>query len=123
MAVTLVARVQLTTMEPTVLYPIDGGDEQRIAMLAGIVQIVSTALERTDDAEKANMHFMKSERGVIGYSKKGSSVIICEGDSESETSDALKAVLDSKNGSSTDISKKIDKIIQQRGKEIGDLWK
>ena len=123
MVVSLVAKVMLTTMEPTVLYPTDGGDEQRIAMLAGIVQLVSTALERTDDADKANLQFMKSERGVIGYCKQGPSVIICEGDSEFETSDALKAVLSSPDGSDVEISKKLDKIIQRRGKEIGDLWK
>ena len=124
MAVTLVAKVMLTTMEPTVLYPTGGGDEERIAMLTGIIQIVSTALERAgDDAEGSNIHFMKSGRGVIGYCKQGPTVVICEGDSESETNDALKAVLSSLNGSDIDISKKLDKIIQQRGKEIGDLWK
>ncbi|MGY5881125.1 MAG: hypothetical protein RTV31_12795 [Candidatus Thorarchaeota archaeon] len=123
MVVSLVAKVMLTTMEPTVLYPIDGGDEERIAMLAGIVQLVSAALERSDDSDTRTLHFMKSERGVIGYCKQGPSVIICEGDSESETNDALKAVLGSLNGSDIDISKKLDKIIQKRGKEIGDLWK
>lgn len=123
MAVTLVAKVMLTTMEPTVLYPADGGDEQRIAMLAGIVQLVSTALERSGGSDASAIHFMKSERGVIGYCKQGPSVILCEGDSESETNDALKAVLGSLNGSNSDISKKLNKIIQKRGKEIGDLWK
>jgi hypothetical protein len=125
MAVTLVAKVVLTTMEPTVLYPTDGVDEQRIAMLAGIVQLVSAALERSQesDAEECAVHFMKSERGVIGYCKQGPTLVICEGDSEAETNDALKAVLSSLNGSNVDISKKLDKIVQHRGKEIGDLWK
>jgi hypothetical protein len=122
MTVTLVAKVMLTTMESTVLYPIDGGDEQRIALLAGIVQLVSAALERSEDSNACEIHYMKSERGVIGYCKQGPVVIICEGDSESETNDALKAVLGSLNGSDVDISKKLNKIIQQRGKEIGDLW-
>ena len=123
MAVTLVAKVMLTTMEPTVLYPTDGGDEERIAMLTGVIQLVSTALERSGDSSESSLHFMKSERGVIGYCKEGPTVVICEGDSESETNDALKAVLNSLNSSDTDISSKLSKIIQKRGKEIGDLWK
>ena len=123
MAVTLVAKVMLTTMEPTVLYPTDGGDEERIAMLTGVIQLVSTALERSGDSSESSLHFMKSERGVIGYCKQGPTVVICEGDSESETNDALKAVLNSLNSSDTDISSKLSKIIQKRGKEIGDLWK
>ena len=123
MTVTLVAKVMLTTMEPTVLYPSDGGDEERIAMLTGIIQLVSAALDRTDDTEGTNIHFMKSGRGVIGYCKQGPTVVICEGDSESETNDALKAVLGSLNGSDIDISKKLNKIIQHRGQEIRDLWK
>jgi hypothetical protein len=123
MAVTLIAKVMLTTMEPTVLYPTEGGSEERIAMLTGIIQLVSTALERSGDSDEATPHFMKSERGVIGYCKQGPTVIICEGDAESETKDALKAVLDSLNGSNEDISKKLDKIVHKRGKEVGDLWK
>ena len=123
MAVTLVAKVVLTTMEPTILYPAEGGSEERIAMLTGIIQLVSAALERSGDTEGTNIHFMKSGRGVIGYCKQGPTVVICEGDSEAETNDALKAVLGSLNGSDIDISKKLDKIVQKRGKEIGDLWK
>lgn len=123
MAVTLVAKVILTTMEPTVLYPSDGSSEERIAMLTGIIQLVSAALERSGDSDASTTHFMKSGRGVIGYCKQGPTVIICEGDTEAETNDALKAVLGSLNGSVSDITKKLDKIIQKRGKEIGDLWK
>jgi len=123
MVVTLVAKVKLTTMEPKVLYPADSVDEERIAMLAGIVQLVSAALDRTQDTSETDIHFMKSGRGVIGYSKQGPSVIICEGDSESETNDALKSVLNSLNDSDVDISKLLEKTIQKRGKEIGELWK
>ncbi len=123
MVVSLVAKVVLTTMEPTILYPTEGGSEERIAMLTGIVQLVSAALERSGDSDERTPHFMKSERGVIGYCKQGPTVIICEGDGESETNDALKAVLSSLNGSDVDISNKLNKIIQKRGKEIGDLWK
>lgn len=123
MVVTLVAKVMLTTMEPTVLYPTDGGDEERIAMLTGVIQLVSTALERSGNSSETSFHFMKSDRGVIGYCKQGPTVIICEGDSESETNDAMKAVLGSLNSSDSDISSKLNKIIQKRGKEVGDLWK
>ncbi len=124
MAVTLVAKVQLTTMEPTVLYPTGGGDEERIALLTGIIQLVSAALDRTgDDADSCSPRFMKSERGVIGYCRQDTSVVICEGDTESETSDAMSAVLSSLHASAEDIAKKLDKIIHKRGKEIGDLWR
>ena len=125
MAVTLVAKVQLTTMEPTVLYPTGGGDEERIAMLTGIIQLVSAALDRSGEVgvEASAPRFMKSKRGVIGYLKQGSTVIICEGDAESETHDALNAVLGSLNASAEEIAKKLDKIVQKRGKEIGDLWR
>jgi hypothetical protein len=125
MAVTLVAKVQLTTMEPTVLYPTDGGDEERIALLTGIIQLVSAALDRSgdSDSEACVPRFMKSDRGVIGYCKQGPTVIICEGDGEAETSDALRAVLGSLNSSVTEIAKKLDKVVHKRGKEIGDLWR
>ncbi len=125
MAVTLVARVQLTTMEPTVLYPIGGADEERIALLTGVIQLVSAALDRSGDsnADACTPRFMKSERGVIGYCKQGPTVVICEGDGEAETNDALKAVLGSLDSSDIDIAKKLDKYVQKRGKEIGDLWR
>lgn len=125
MAVTLVAKVQLTTMEPTVLYPKDGGDEERIALLTGIVQLVSAALDKSglSETEASESRFMKSERGVIGYCKQGPTVILCEGDTESETDDALKAVLSSLGSSASKISEKLDKMIRKRGKEIGDLWR
>lgn len=125
MAVTLVAKVQLTTMEPTVLYPTGGADEERIALLTGIIQLVSAALDRSGDSDVdgSTLRFMKSDRGVIGYCKQGPTVIICEGDGESETSDALRAVLGSLGSSDSDIAKKLDKIVHKRGKEIGDLWR
>lgn len=125
MVVTLVAKVQLTTMEPTVLYPKDGGDEERIALLTGIVQLVSAALDKSglSETETSDSRFMKSERGVIGYCKQGPTVILCEGDTESETDDALKAVLSSLGSSASKISEKLDKMIRKRGKEIGDLWR
>lgn len=125
MTVTLVAKVQLTTMEPTVLYPTGGGDEERIAMLTGVIQLVSAALDRSGDVgiDACSPRFMKSDRGVIGYCKQGATVVICEGDAESETHDALHAVLGSLSATADEIAKKLDKIIHKRGKEIGDLWR
>ena len=125
MVVTLVAKVQLSTMEPTVLYPSGGVDEERIAMLTGVIQLVSAALDRSDDTDTdvCSPRFMKSERGVIGYCKQGPLVVICEGDGESETKDALTAVLSTENATTEDIVKKLEKIIHKRGKAIGDLWK
>ena len=125
MAVTLVARVNLTDMDTTFLYPKDGRNEERIALLTGIIQLVSAALDRSggSDQEVGTPNYMKSERGVIGYCKQGKHVIIVEGDSEPETADALKAALSSNGGSDIEFQASIDKSVRKRGKEIGDLWK
>ena len=125
MAVTLVARVNLTNMDTTFLYPKDGRNEERIALLTGIVQLVSTALDRSGNSDEAVCapNYMKSERGVIGYCKVGKGVIIVEGDTEPETSDALKAALNSADASDIEIQANIEKSVHKRGKEIGDLWK
>ncbi|MHA2424920.1 MAG: hypothetical protein ACXAEF_09045 [Candidatus Thorarchaeota archaeon] len=125
MAVTLVARVNLTNMDTTFLYPKDGRNEERIALLTGIVQLVSAALDRSGNSDTAvgAPNYMKSERGVIGYCKQGKGVIIVEGDTEPETADALKAVLGSGDDSDIEIQANIEKSVHKRGKEIGDLWK
>ena len=47
MAVRLVARVNLETMDSKVICPRDEMREERIALLTGIVQLVSAALSRT----------------------------------------------------------------------------
>lgn len=125
MAVSLVARVNLSNMETTFLYPKDGRNEERIALLAGIIQLVSTALDRSgnSDEEICTPNYMKSERGVIGYCKQGKHVIIVEGDSEPETADAVKAAISASEGSDAEIQANIEKSVHKRGKEIGDLWK
>ncbi len=125
MAVTLVARVNLSNMDTTFLYPKDGRNEERIALLTGIIQLVSAALDRAGaiDEENSAPNYLKSERGVIGYCKQGKDVIICEGDSEPETSDALKAALNASGASDMEIQANIEKVVQKRGKEIGDLWR
>lgn len=102
-------------MEPTIIYPDDGGSEERIALLTGIIQLVSAALEMSDAVtNECAPRFMKSESGVIGYCSKDKYIIICEGDEEEETDNALRAVM----GEST-----IEKEVKKRGNEIGDLWR
>ncbi len=125
MVVRLVAKVQADNMEPTVLYPVDGVDQERIALLTGIVQLVSAALQRSGPSTLGEFtpNFMKSERGVIGYCSMGSYLIICEGDNEEETGSALKAAYDGRDLSKMDFAQKDMKEVQQRSREMGDLWK
>ena len=111
-------------MEPTVIYPVDGGSEERIALLTGIVQLVSAALEMSlETSDECAPRFMKSERGVIGYCTTETHIIICEGDTEKETKDALRAVLSGNNVSNELLASKIEKAVKKRGDEIGDLWR
>jgi len=112
-------------METTFLYPKEGKNEERIALLTGIIQLVSAALDRSGAAneEIGTPNYLKSERGVIGYCKQDTHVIITEGDSEPETADALKAALGAEGTSDVEIQARIEKSVHKRGKEIGDLWK
>jgi hypothetical protein len=100
-------------------------EEERIALLTGIVQLVSAALERSGARDSAIRipRFMKSDKGVIGYFSVEGQVVICEGDTEAETGDALKAVLASPDASGEQLKSKIERTVQRRGKEIGDLWR
>lgn len=122
MAIRMVVKVQLDNMTPTVLYPIEGFDQERIAMLTGIIQLVSAALEMRQ-SKPDQPRFMKSEQGVIGYYQKEPFLIICEGDNENETEEALKAVIDDLDISGEALSSRLESIVKQRGKEIGDLWR
>ncbi len=109
-------------MQAVVLYPPEEVDQERIAMLTGIIQLVSAALKMSD-ADSSHPQFMKSENGVIGYCQVEPFLVICEGDSESETEDALKAVMDDIEISKKELSSKIERAVKQRGREIGDLWR
>jgi len=117
--------VKLADMSSTVLYPHEQVEEERIALLTGIVQLVSAALERSGmrDAPIKVPRFMKSDKGVIGYCTVDGRIIICEGDTETETGEALKAVLTSSSGSREELRSRIEKTVKARGKEIGDLWR
>jgi hypothetical protein len=124
MAIRLVAKVHVDTMEPTILYPIDGGNEERIALLTGIIQLVSAALEMSQKSSNdCAPRFMKSERGVIGYCTMKSHIVICEGDEEGETNETLKAAISKENLSDAQFASKIEKAVKKRGNEIGDLWR
>ncbi|MHA1654466.1 MAG: hypothetical protein ACTSYX_05970 [Candidatus Thorarchaeota archaeon] len=124
MAVRLVARVNLETMDSKVIYPRDEMREERIALLTGIVQLVSAALSRTGGSGTGGRPmFMKSERGVIGYCSVDETLFICEGDGEREVGDALSAVMKEPNASDDALSSRVDSILKRRGREIGDLWK
>ncbi len=123
MVIRMVARFKLESTESTVIYPRDESHEQRIALLAGIVQLVSSALERSDNRRVENTPmFMKSENGVIGYALVGSEIFICEGDGEREVGDVLKAILKRPNAGDDELYSGVDHEIRRKGKEIGDLW-
>jgi hypothetical protein len=120
----LVAKVLIDTMEPTILYPIDGGSEERIALLTGIIQLVSAALEMSQNSsDECAPRFMKSERGVIGYCTTKLHIVICEGDEENETKEALKAAISGEHAFDAQLVSKIEKTVKKRGSEIGDLWR
>lgn len=123
MVLRLMARVDLDQMDFEVVHPATDPDEERIAKLTGIIQLVSHALERNNSSNPSAPMFMKSEGGVVGYCQIDDYVIICEGDTERETEDALKAVMSSDSVSVNDIEDSIERVVQKRGKEIGDLWR
>jgi hypothetical protein len=112
----------LDNMEPTILYPVGENQAERIALLTGIVQLVSAALTRSG-TDACEPHFMKSDRGVIGYCQMEPFLIICEGDNERETEEALKAVTSSAGASDAEITSKLDSHLKRTGREIGDLWR
>jgi len=125
MVVRLVARVKLSDMSSTVLYPREEVDEERIALLTGIIQLVSAALEKSGSLQSraGELRYMKSDRGVIGYCSAGGDVLICEGDAENETGETLKALVKSPDASVEQLKLRIQKTAKTRAKEIGDLWK
>ena len=125
MVVRLVARIHVDDLKPEVIYPRGDRQDERIAKLTGIVQLVSVALERSDvsDEKKDTPMYMKSESGVIGYCQLDEHILICEGDAERETADALRVVIERSSSSAEELSKKVQGVLEKRGKEIGDLWR
>ncbi len=124
MVVRLVARVELETMDSKLIYPQDETREERIALLTGITQLVSAALSRTGGSgTKGQTLFMKSDRGVIGYLPTDDVLYICEGDGEREVGDVLKTIWSQRTASDEKLASEVDKALQRRGRELGDLWR
>jgi hypothetical protein len=123
MVVKLVVRLDLNDMSSIVLYPRDEEKEERVALLSGIVQLVSAALDRSEGSYASGTpHFMKSDRGVVGYISDDDSVLICDGDSEGETGDLLKSIVKSNCSTDDERVQHIERILRKRGKEISSLW-
>lgn len=125
MTIKLVVRVEMCDMSSKVLFPRDDTTEERAALLAGIVQLVSVALKREQDADAAlgRPHFMKSDKGVIGYAQTTDGFLyICESENENEAGDVLKAAVDAVHATEEEIIKRIEKVMRRRGGEIAGLW-
>lgn len=123
MVLRLAARVELDDMDFDVIYPDTEPDEEKIAKLTGIVQLVSHALESSESSNPCAPMFMKSEHGVIGYCQVDGYVMICEGDTERETEDALRALLNSPTANAVELEENLERVVNKTGKEIGDLWR
>jgi hypothetical protein len=121
----LVAKVNTPDMSFDLLYPLDERKDERIAILAGIVQLVTAALGRDGPAGTSERQpfYMKSSRGVVGYFLDGDCLYICEGDHEGETGDALEALMKELDDCKDDLSGRIKEVVEEPGKELGDLWK
>jgi hypothetical protein len=123
MVVKLVVRLDLNDMSSIVLYPRDEEKEERVALLSGIVQLVSAALDRSEESYATGTpNFMKSDKGVVGYVAKDDSVLICDGDSEGETGDLLKSIIKSSYSNDDELVQYIERLLRKRGKEISSLW-
>ncbi|MBD3408349.1 MAG: hypothetical protein GF411_19655 [Candidatus Lokiarchaeota archaeon] len=124
MVIRLVVKVALDDMSSTVLYPVGEEKAERIALLTGIVQLVSAALERDDIQEipSDQPHFMKSDRGVISYSQVGGTLFICEADNENEAGECVRSVAKEPDASTEELTTRIEKVASKRGREISDLW-
>ncbi len=124
MVVRLVARVDLDSMDSKVIYPKEESRDERVALLTGIIQLVTAALSRTGGAGTGGQPmFMKSERGVIGYLTVDDSLLICEGDGEREVGDALKAIMKVPTAADDELYSRVESELKKRGREIGDLWR
>ena len=123
MVVGLVARVQMETMASKVLYPLEEHKEERVALLAGIVQLVQAALEQQDVTMKdSDIHYMKSGTRVVGYFLDRSSVYIVEGEDENESGSVMKLIIRMLGDSEANVVRALQKALRKRGAEISSLW-
>ena len=124
MVVRMVVKVKLDNMESEVLYPSEVQSVERMALLTGIVQLVSTALQR--DGFSATIsespNYMKSEKGVVGYIQLAEYLYISEADSEKESGSILSLILKNRNASETWLVELISRALRKRGEEISSLW-
>ena len=123
MVVRMVVQVELDNMESRVLYPPEEQSAERVALLTGIVQLVSTALQREDSAtELDSPNYMKSDKGVVGYVQRMGLLFICEADNEKESGSVLSLILENINSAEEWLTHLITKALRKRGREISSLW-
>ncbi|MEM2142442.1 MAG: hypothetical protein QXS20_01375 [Candidatus Thorarchaeota archaeon] len=122
MTVRFVARVELDAMKAHELYPREVDNEERVALLAGVVQLIQAALAQMGENAENRVHFMKSGTGVIGYAQTRNTVFFSEADDEREARDILNLVLDMRNAEESEIIKAIEESLNRPGSEIGSLW-
>jgi len=124
MVVRMVARVLLDTMASKVLYPPEEQSSERVAILAGIVQLTTAALERTGEmeGEVPRLHYMKSDRGTIGYVQINDNLYICEADNEKEAGSIMNLIIDCSDETENDLIERISKTLRKRGREISSFW-
>jgi len=123
MVVRMVVRVELNEMGSKVLYPPEEQSAERIALLTGIVQLVSTALKRDGGtAPTETPNYMKSDKGVVGYIQRTDNLYICEADNEKEAGLVLSIVVDNPDASEDYLISTITKALRKRGREISSLW-
>ncbi len=124
MVVRMVARVMLDNMESKVLYPPEEQSSERVALLTGIVQLVSTALKRDGPTpvESNTPSYMKSGKGVVGYVQRAKHLFICEADSEKEANPVLSLIMENENASEDWLTQIVTKALRRRGREISSLW-
>ncbi|MFW9921619.1 MAG: hypothetical protein ACFFED_18605 [Candidatus Thorarchaeota archaeon] len=123
MVVRMVARVELDTMASKPLYPPEVTSEQRVALLTGIVQLVQTALQSDGvDSAQGVSHYMKSDKGVVGYMQCNDNLFICEADNEKEAGVVLDIILERSREKDENIVKLLEKALRKRGRELSSLW-
>ncbi len=127
MVVRMVARVVMDTMASKVMYPPEEQGSERVALLAGIVQLITSALERAGDqtievVEEVRPQYMKSDRGTVGYVQFKDKLFICETDNEKEAGSILEIIVDCIEESEEYLIEKISKTLRKKGREISSLW-
>jgi hypothetical protein len=119
----MVVRVVLDNMASAVLYPPEEQSAERVALLTGIVQLVSTALQRDGSITNSNTpNYMKSDKGVVGYIQRTEHLYICEADNEKEAGSVLSLILNNANATEEWLTTVIAKALRKRGREISSLW-